>query len=55
MYYGKMTDELIELRKKHYELFKCDPIGNMELEYSENDYEKFIKDIKEAIKNNKPL
>lgn len=55
MYYGKMTDKLKELIKKHIELFGYDPTSDMELEYTEDEYEDLIKDIEKSIKENKPI
>lgn len=55
MYYGKMTQELIELIAQHYNLFGYDPTSDMELEYSQNEYDDLIADIKRTIKENKSI
>ena len=51
MWYGKDTDELLQLKLKYEEIFGYDPDGEMELEYGESDYDDYVRDIKKAICN----
>lgn len=55
MYYGKTTPELEELNKKYHDKFGCFPWGDMELEYGENEYEQYVKDIRKALELNREL
>ena len=55
MYTGKMTNELKDLIKQHYNLFGYDPTSDVELDYGQNDYDDLLADIKLAIKENKPI
>lgn len=55
MWYGKMTQELEELYDKYYELFDRTPDSYVELEYGENSYKAYVKDIKKALKLKKEL
>ena len=43
-----MTPELLELIKKHIELFGYDPRSEIELEYA-NDYKGFMADVRSCI------
>lgn len=55
MYYGKTTPELEKLNKKYRDMFGVYPYGHMELEYGEDDYDEYIRDIKNALKTGKQL
>ena len=50
MWYGSDTPELIALKKEYEAIFGHDPDGEMELEYGEDDYKDYVRDIKNAIK-----
>lgn len=49
MWYGNDTEELKKLNEEYYSLFGAYPFGCMELEYGEDDYEEYVRDIKKAI------
>ena len=55
MWYGKMTPELEELYDKYYDMFDSTPDEYIELEYGQDEYDDYVKDIKESIKQNKEL
>lgn len=55
MWYGKMTPELEELYDKYYDMFDSVPDEYIELEYGQDEYDDYVKDIKESIKQNKEL
>ena len=55
MYTGKMTPELERLYDEYYALFQIFPFGHEELEYSQRDYEDYVRDIKKAIEEKKEL
>lgn len=55
MYTGEMTSELERLYDEYYDLFQIFPFGHEELEYSQMDYEDYVKDIKKAIEERKEL
>lgn len=55
MYYGKMTDQLKKLYEKYEAIFGCTPDCYIELEYGQNDYSDYVRDIKKAIKKRKEL
>lgn len=55
MYYGKYTPELEELEKKYIDMFGVTPFGHMQLEYAEDDYDDYVRDIKKALAIKKVL
>lgn len=55
MWYGKDTEELKQLNKEYYNMFKHYPWGCMELEYGADEYEEYVRDIREAIRQGKEL
>lgn len=55
MWYGKDTDELIELKSQYEEIFGYNPDGETELEYGEDDYSDYVQDIRRAIREKKDL
>lgn len=55
MWYGKDTQELVELNKEYHKIFGIYPYGHMELEYGQDDYSEYVRDIKKALKIGKPL
>lgn len=55
MWYGKMTPELENLYDQYYDIFRSDPDEYIELEYGEDEYEDYVKDIKKAIALKKEL
>lgn len=55
MYYGKMTRELIDLRKNYQSKFGYDPNGDMELELGDSDYDDYVEAIKESIETGKEI
>jgi hypothetical protein len=55
MWYGKDTEELKQLNKEYKEMFGGYPWGYMELEYGADEYEEYVRDIREAIRQGKEL
>ncbi|WP_095176329.1 MULTISPECIES: hypothetical protein [Blautia] len=55
MWYGGMTPELETLYDQYYEMFQGDPDEYIELEYGQQDYEDYVRDIKKAIEQHKEL
>ena len=55
MYYGRMTKELEKLYSEYEKKFGYNLEGVLDLEYSENDYDDYIKDIQTAIKTSTHL
>lgn len=55
MWYGSMTSELEMLYDQYYEMFQGDPDEYIELEYGQEDYEDYVRDIKKAIELHKEL
>lgn len=55
MWYGKMTPELEALYDQYYDMFNGDPDEYIELQYGQNDYEDYVRDIKKAIDLKKEL
>ncbi len=55
MWYGKNTEELEQLNKEYRAMFGGYPWGYMELEYGDEDYEEYVHDIREALKQGKEL
>lgn len=55
MWYGKDTPELISLKKEYEIKFGHGPDGEMELEYGEEEYKDYVRDIKKALKIGKEL
>ncbi len=55
MWYGKMTPELEELYDQYYVMFNGDPDEYIELQYGQNDYDDYVRDIKKAIELKKEL
>ena len=49
MYYGKMTAELESLYEEYYNQFGYEPDGVEQLEYTENNYDQYVSDIKKAL------
>lgn len=50
-----MTPELETLYDQYYEMFHGDPDEYIELEYGQQDYEDYVRDIKKAIEQQKEL
>lgn len=50
-----MTPELETLYDQYYEMFQGDPDEYIELEYGQQDYEDYVRDIKKAIEQQKEL
>ena len=50
-----MTPELEGLYDQYYGIFGGDPDEYIELEYAQEDYEDYVRDIKRAIKEKKEL
>lgn len=55
MWYGSMTPELETLYDQYYKIFQGDPDEYIELEYGQEDYEDYIRDIKKAIELHREL
>jgi hypothetical protein len=55
MYYGRKTEELEKLYEEYYALFHIYPFGHEELEYGDADYDDYVRDIKQAIKEKRDL
>lgn len=55
MWHGKDTEELKKLNEEYYTIFGVYPFSHMEIEYGADEYEEYIHDIKEAIRENKEL
>lgn len=55
MWYGKNTEELERLNEEYRAVFGGYPWGYMELEYGDEDYEEYVHDIREALKQGKEL
>lgn len=55
MYYGKMTDELDHLYDEYYEIFHGYPDELEDIEYGQDDYAVYVKDIKKAIQAKREL
>lgn len=49
MWYGHTTHELEKLYDKYYNMFKSDPDEYIELEYGEDDYDDYVRDIKKSL------
>lgn len=49
MYYGKMTKKLESLYREYEEKWGRDPGGYEELEYGNNEYRDYARDIKKAL------
>lgn len=55
MWYGEDTEELRQLNKEYHAMFGGYPWGYMELEYGADEYEEYVHDIKEALRQGKEL
>lgn len=55
MWYGKDTEELKKLNEEYYSVFGGYPWGYMEIEYGADEYEEYVRDIREAIRQGKEL
>lgn len=55
MYYGKMTEELEKLYNEYDKIFGVFPNYHEELEYGDADYDDYVRDIKQAIKEKRDL
>ena len=55
MWYGSMTPELEVLYDQYYDMFQGDPDEYIELEYGQEDYNDYVRDIKKAIELHKEL
>jgi hypothetical protein len=42
MYYGKMTEELLELRKQYRSKFGYDSNGDVKIELGDEDYDDYV-------------
>lgn len=49
MYYGKMTKELEKLYSEYEKKFDCEPDFYEETEYGEDEYDKYVENIKKAL------
>lgn len=50
-----MTIELEHLYDQYYNMFRSDPDEYIELEYGQDDYDDYVRDIKKAIELHKEL
>lgn len=55
MRYGKMTSELKKLYEEYDNIFGVYPEDYDDLEYSPDDYDDYVSDIKKAIEQKKEL
>ena len=55
MYYGRITQELIRLRKEYLKKFGYDPNGDMEIEVGDEDYEEYVEALRESIRTCKEI
>lgn len=55
MYYGKMTDELIDLSRQYKDKFGSNPNGDMLVEFGQKSYKEYIFVLKECIKTGRDL
>ena len=55
MWYGKDTPELEKLNEEYKKMFGGTPDEYIELEYGENDYEDYVRNIKKALETGKEL
>lgn len=55
MWYGRNTEELEKLNEEYYAMFGRYPWGCMELEYGADEYDEYVRDIREAIRQGKEL
>ena len=55
MYKGRLTNELKKLFNEYYDIFGCCPDEYDDVEYFEENYEKFVEDIKKCIKEKKEI
>lgn len=55
MWQGKITPELKNLYNEYYERFNSYPDEYIELEYGEDEYKDYVRDIKKALKIGKEL
>lgn len=50
MWYGKDTKELKQLKREYEEIYGANPDDYIDVEYGDDEYDDYIKDIKECIK-----
>ena len=50
MWYCKDINELIKIKKEYEEITGYDPDGEMDLEYDDKTYKRYVKDLRQAIK-----
>lgn len=50
MYYGKTTRKLEQLYAEYEKVWNHNPSGYMEIEYGEDEYQDYVKDIKRSLK-----
>lgn len=50
-----MTKELENLYDQYYKMFGVEPDGYQEVDYGQEEYSDYVKDIKTAIENNTEL
>ncbi len=55
MWHGKNTDELKRLNEEYYAMFGIYPWGYVDVDYGNNEYEEYVQDIKEAMKQRKEI
>jgi hypothetical protein len=55
MWHGSMTKELENLYDQYYKMFGVEPDGYQEVDYGQEEYSDYVKDIKTAIENNTEL
>lgn len=55
MYHGKTTPELKELYEQYEKKFGMTAWGYLQLDYGQEDYSDFVRDIKKAIETGKEL
>lgn len=55
MWHGKNTDELKRLNEEYYSMFDIYPWGYVDVDYGNDEYEDYVQDIKEAMKQRKEI
>ncbi len=55
MYSGKMTEELKVLYEEYKKMFGYEPDGAEQLEYTDDNYDQYVSDIKQSLKSHKHI
>lgn len=50
MWYGTDTKELLRLKQQYLNVTGFDPDGEMTLEYGDDEYDEYVRDLKTCIK-----